>query len=64
MGDCHYLLTLKFLQTCTSFFPLLNTKKYIFLRMLVTKQLTVAIDFHSIFFYTMEVNGYHQLEGE
>ncbi len=32
--------------------------------MLVTKQLTVAIDFHSIFFYTIEVNGYRQLFGE
>ncbi len=29
--------------------------------MLVTKQLTVAIDFNSIFFHTMEVNGYRQL---
>ncbi len=32
--------------------------------MLVTKQLTVAIDFHSIFHYTMEVNGYCQHEGK
>ncbi len=26
-------------------------------------QLTVAIDFHIIFFHNMEVNGYHQLHG-
>ncbi len=26
-----------------------------------TKQLMVAIDFHSIFFHTMQVNGYQQL---
>ncbi len=26
-----------------------------------TKQLPVAIDFHSIFFYHMKVNGYRQL---
>ncbi len=32
--------------------------------MLVTKQLTVAIDFHSIFFYTIEVNGFCQLFGD
>ncbi len=31
--------------------------------LLVTKLLTVAIDFHSIFFHTMEVNGYSQLFG-
>ncbi len=31
-------------------------------RMLVTRQLTVAIDFHRIFFFhTVKVNGYHQL---
>ncbi len=35
----------------------------IFLRMLVTKQLTVAIDFHSMENNTMEVNGYRQLIG-
>ncbi len=28
--------------------------------MLVTKQLMAAIDFHCIFFRTMEVNGYRQ----
>ncbi len=28
--------------------------------MQVTKQLTAAIDFHSIFFHTMEVNDYCQ----
>ncbi len=32
--------------------------------MLVTKQLTVAIDFNSIGKNTMEVNGYHQLSIE
>ncbi len=42
-----------------NFFLLLNT----FWRMLVTKQLTVATDFHSIFPHTMEVNGYRQLFG-
>ncbi len=31
--------------------------------MLVTKQLTVAIDFYSMENNTMEVNGYHQLIG-
>ncbi len=31
--------------------------------MLETKQLMVAIDFHSIFFYTVEVNGYRQMFG-
>ncbi len=31
--------------------------------MLVTKQLMGPIDFHSIFFLTMEVNGYQQLFG-
>ncbi len=29
--------------------------------MLVTNQLTVAIDFNSIFFHATEVNGYRQL---
>ncbi len=29
--------------------------------MLLTKQLTVAIDFHSNFFHTIEVNGYRKL---
>ncbi len=41
-------------------FPLLNTKK-IFWRMLATKQLTVAIDFHRKVKYY--VNGYRQLFG-
>ncbi len=31
--------------------------------MLVTKQLTLAIDLHSIFFHTMEINSYSQLFG-
>ncbi len=31
--------------------------------MLETKQLTVAIDFHSIFYHTMDVNSYRQLFG-
>ncbi len=31
--------------------------------MLVTKKLTVAIDFHSMGKITMEVNGYRQLFG-
>ncbi len=30
---------------------------------MVTKQLTVAIDFHSMEKYNMEVNGYRQLFG-
>ncbi len=29
--------------------------------MSVTKKLMVAIDFHSTFFHSMEVNGYRQL---
>ncbi len=33
----------------------------IFWRMLVTKQLMVAIDFYSMDEYSMEVNGYRQL---
>jgi len=37
------------------------TWQKIFLKMLVTSQLTVAIDFHRIFFPTMEVNGHQQL---
>ncbi len=32
--------------------------------MLVNKHLTVAIDFRSIFFHTMEVNGYRPVEDE
>ncbi len=32
--------------------------------MLVTKQLTVAIEFHNMIKNTMDVNGYHQLLGE
>ncbi len=32
--------------------------------MLVTKQLLVAIDLHSIVFHAMGVNFYHQLIGE
>ncbi len=35
----------------------------IFWRMLVTKQVPVAIDVHSIFFHTMEVNGGRRLFG-
>ncbi len=44
---CQHLLTLHLFQTCMSFFLLLNTQDYI----LVNKQLTVAIDFHSILSY-------------
>ncbi len=41
------------------------TQKKILWRMLVTKQLLEAIDFHTIIFFlhTMEVNGYQQLFG-
>jgi len=39
------------------------TQKKIFWRMLVTKQFLVPIDFHCIFFHTMEVNGDQQLFG-
>ncbi len=46
---CHPLFTLHLFQTCMIFFLLFNTKK-ISWRMLVTKQLMVALDFHSIFF--------------
>ncbi len=46
------------------FYKLILQKYYItqnnFWRMWVTRQLTVAIDFHSIFSHTMEVNGYRQ----
>ncbi len=45
-----------------SFYPLLNTKEDI-LKNIVTKQLTVAIDFHSMIRNTMEDNGYRQLFG-
>jgi len=43
-----------------SFFLLLNTKEDILKNV---GEFTVAIDFHSIFFPTMEVNGCHQLSG-
>ncbi len=33
------------------------------LSLLQTNQLMVAIDFHSIVFHTIEVNGYRQLFG-
>ncbi len=39
-------------------------EKKIFWRMLVSKQLTVAIDFHSIEKNDMEVSGYQQLVGD
>ncbi len=44
---CHQFLTLKLFQTFMSFMLLLSTKK-IFWRMLITRQLTVAIDFHNM----------------
>ncbi len=40
-------------QTCQS----------VFWRMLITKQLLIAIDFHSIFFHIMDAYGYCQLFG-
>lgn len=43
-------------QTCTNF--LCWTR-----RNCVTGRLTVAIDFHSIFFHSLEVGGYRQLSG-
>ncbi len=60
---CHYLLTLMLFQTCMSFFLLLNTKEDILKNMGITKQLTVAIDLHTFFSHSMEVNGYRQLFG-
>ncbi len=48
-------------QTILSVFEILPSGKKIFWRMLVTKQLLAAIDFYSIFFQTMQVNGYQQL---
>ncbi len=50
-------------QTCMSFFLLLNTKEDILKNMGITKQLTVAIDLHTFFSHSMEVNGYRQLFG-
>ncbi len=63
----------KQLKTCHNFFAsssepvrvsfFLWTQDEIFCRLCVTKQLTVPIDFHIIFFHAMEVNGYRQLFG-
>jgi len=44
---CHHLLTLKLLQTCMSFFLLLNTKEDI----LENDWNFGTIDFHSVFFF-------------
>ncbi len=55
---CHHLLILKLFWIC-SLFLLLSTKKIIW-RILVTKQLTVAIEFDSMEKkYYVKVNGYH-----
>jgi len=51
------ILTLKLFQTFMSFFLLLNTKEDIF----KNDWNFGTIDFHSIFFSTMEVNGAKQL---
>ncbi len=48
-------------QICIHFFLLLNTKEDILKK--VTKQVTAAIDFHSMGKNTMEVNGYQQMFG-
>ncbi len=48
-------------QICIHFFLLLNTKEDILKK--VTKQVMVAIDFHSMGKNTMEVNGYQQMFG-
>ncbi len=48
-------------QTCMSFFLMLKINKNIFWRKLVIKQLMVPIDFHSMSFPTVEVNGDQQL---
>ncbi len=47
-SHCHHLPTLHLFWTCMSFF-FCSAQKKIFWRMLVTKQLMVAIDFHGIF---------------
>ncbi len=57
VSGCKRILTLMLFQT-VSFFCW--TQK-IFWRMSVTKLLMIAINFCSIFFYTMEVSGYPQL---
>ncbi len=51
---CHHLLTLMLFQNWMSFF----LQKKIFWRMLVTKQLTEAINFHNMEINTVGVNGY------
>lgn len=48
---CHHLPNLNLLQTCTK----------LILSMLVAKKVTVAIDFYSILFHTMQDIGYLQL---
>ncbi len=53
LKSCQHLLTLKLFQTCMSFFFFYWTQKKIFWRMFFTKQLLVAIDFHCIFFSTV-----------
>ncbi len=45
------------------FFFFCLTQNKIFWRMLVTKQLTLAIDFIVFLFHTIAINGYHQLFG-
>ncbi len=55
---CNNLITIKLFENLWVF-VFWWTKK-IFWRMLLTKQLTVAIDFHSMG-KNMKVNGYHQM---
>ncbi len=50
-------------QTCMRLFFFKRIYLTIVWRMLIIKQLTVATDFHSIFFHNTEVNGYRQLFG-
>ncbi len=50
-----YLLTLMSFQTCMSFFLMLNIRNYA-----GNQRVMVPIDFHSISFPTMEVNGDYQ----
>jgi len=49
-----------FLQTCMSFFLLLNSKEDI-LKNVSNQTVEAAIDFHSILFPSMDVNECHQL---
>ncbi len=59
----HHLLTLKLFQICIHFFLLLNTNVKIILKNMCNRRVDGPLDFHSIFFHTMEVNGDHEVFG-